>query len=106
MLELVGVVEGAVEDIFVVRVPCLRVVRLLGERGDEVVVDAGGEHAGGRCAVLTCVEEACDGDRLGRLIQVGVVEVMTGALPPSSRWTRLRSSAAAFATSMPAGRSR
>ena len=28
--------------------------------------------------------------------------MMTGALPPSSRWTRLRSSAAAFATSMPA----
>src|ERR1700735_3733037 len=27
---------------------------------------------------------------------------MTGALPPSSRWTRLRSSAAALATSPPA----
>ena len=29
-------------------------------------------------------------------------KTMTGALPPSSRWTRLRSAAAASATSMPA----
>src|SRR5437879_10817376 len=29
-------------------------------------------------------------------------KTMTGALPPSSRWTRLRSAAAAWATSIPA----
>ena len=42
------------------------------------------------------------GDVLGRVFQVGIVEDETGAFPPSSRWVRLRSAAAAGATSYPA----
>ena len=50
-------------------------LRLLGERGDEVVVDAGrGEHPGRRGAVLAGVEVAGDGDALGGGLEVGVVE--------------------------------
>ena len=51
------------------------VLRLLGERGDEVVVDAGtGQHAAGGGAVLAGVEPAGGADGLGGLLDVGVVE--------------------------------
>jgi hypothetical protein len=73
-LELVGVVERAVST------SSSSGGRwcaggLLGERGDEVVVDAGrGDDPGGRGAVLTGVEVAGDGDGLGGGLDVGVVE--------------------------------
>ena len=52
-----------------------RATGLLGQRGDEVVVDAGaGEHAGRGGAVLAGVEVAGDGDALGGGFDVGVVE--------------------------------
>ena len=74
-LELVGVVERAVEDVLVVGQAGLDALGLLGEGGHEVVVDAGpGEHAGGGGAVLAGVEVAGDRDVLGGLLEVGVVE--------------------------------
>ena len=73
--ELVGVVERAVEHLAVVGRPGLRVARLLGERGDEVVVDARArQHAGRGRAVLPGVEVAGDRDVLGGEREVGVVE--------------------------------
>ena len=70
-----SLLSGAVEDVLVVGQPGRGVLRLLGEGGDEVVVDAGpGEHAGGRRAVLAGVEVAGDRDALGGLLDVGVVE--------------------------------
>ena len=74
--ELVRVVHRAEEGVRVVGQPDRgRPLGVLGERGDEVVVDArGGEHAGGGGAVLAGVEVAGDGDALDRRLDVGVVE--------------------------------
>jgi hypothetical protein len=73
--ELFGVVQGSVKDILVLGGSGLRVLRLLGYRGDEVVVDARpGEHAGGGGAVLPGVEVAADSNSLCRCLQIGVVE--------------------------------
>ena len=74
--QLAGVVDGAEEGVRVVGEPDRgRALRVVGERGDEVVVDVrGGEHAGGRGAVLAGVEVAGDGDALDRRLDVGVVE--------------------------------
>src|SRR5829696_152271 len=75
-VELVLVVQGAEEHVLVVGEPGLgAVLRLLGERGHEVVVDAGtGEHPGGGGAVLAGVEVAGHRDGLGGRLEVGVVE--------------------------------
>ena len=52
-----------------------RAPRVVGERGHEVVVDAGGDQdAGGGRAVLAGVEVAGDRDALDRGLDVGVVE--------------------------------
>ena len=74
-VELVRVVERAVEHVLVVGQPGLGALGLLGQRRDEVVVHAGpGEHAGRGGAVLAGVEVAGPGDALGRGLDVGVVE--------------------------------
>ena len=73
--ELVGVVQGAVEDVLVVGHAGARAPGLLGERGEEVVVHArAGDDAGGGGAVLSGVEVAGAGDALGGGLDVGVVE--------------------------------
>ena len=74
-LELVGVVQRAVEDVVVVRRAGLGVAGLLGQRLGEVVGDPRpDEHAGGGGAVLPGVEVAGDRDVLGGVGEVGVVE--------------------------------
>ena len=95
-VELVGVVERAVEHVLVVGHAGLGALGLLGQRGDEVVVHARpGEHAGGGGAVLAGVEVAGLGDRRSAAFSMSASsKTITGALPPSSRWTRLRSAAA------------
>ena len=74
--DLVRVVDRAEERVGVVGHADLgRALGVLGERGDEVVVDAGpGEHAGRGGAVLAGVEVAADGDALDGGLDVGVVE--------------------------------
>ena len=78
MGELVGVVHRRHQGVLVagaVRVGRRGAAGLLGERGDEVVVDARrGQHPGGGGAVLPGVEVAGDGDGLGGGLEVGVVE--------------------------------
>ena len=74
-VELVDVVERAVENVLVVGLSRGRAARLLGERRHEVVVDLrAGEHP--RCggAVLAGVEVPADRDGLGGRLEVGVVE--------------------------------
>ena len=73
--ELAGVVERPVEHLAVVGRPGLGVARLLGERGDEVVVHARArQYAGRGRAVLAGVEVAGDRDVLGGELEVRVVE--------------------------------
>ncbi len=75
VLELGGVVQGTVEHFLVVGAAGLGALRLFGEGGDEVVVDAGGgEHTGGGRAVLAGVEVAGYRYGLGRRFEVCVVE--------------------------------
>ena len=78
--ELIGVVERTVEHV-VRRRSDLGVAGLLGERGRELLGDAGGhEHPGGRGAVLPGVEVAGHGDVLGRVGEIRVVEDDDGSL--------------------------
>ena len=103
--ELVRVVDRAVEDVLVGGVVAGLDVRFdrLGQRRDEVVVDALlHDDAGGGGAVLAAVEEPGRRDALDRRSMSASSKTTTGALPPSSRWARLRSAAAAVATAMPA----
>jgi hypothetical protein len=74
--ELVGVVDRAEEGVRVVgEADRGRPARVLGERRDEVVVDAGcDEHPGGGRAVLAGVEVPGDGDALDGGLDVGIVE--------------------------------
>ena len=74
--ELVGVVDRAEERVLVVGHADLgRAPGVLGERGDEVVVDPRArEHARRGGAVLAGVEVAGDGDALDGGLDVGVVE--------------------------------
>ena len=74
-LELVGVVERAVEDVRVVRHASLRSLGLFGQRGAEIVGDpCTDQHTGSRGAVLAGVEVPTDRDVFGRELDVGVVE--------------------------------
>ena len=93
-VELVGVVDRAEERVLVVGQPDRRrAARVLGERGDEVVVDAGRrEHPGRRGAVLAGVEVAGDRRCPRRRPRCRRRRRRRpGALPPSSRCTRLTS---------------
>ena len=75
VLELVGVVDRAVEHVLVVGHAGLDSLGRLGDRGDEVVVRTGPGKDSRSCgAVLAGVEVARLGDRTRRCLDVGVVE--------------------------------
>ena len=76
---------------------------LVRERGDEAVVDGRArEDARGRGAVLPGVPVAPETDRSRRRVSTSASSnTMTGALPPSSRWSRLTASAAMWAMRLP-----
>ena len=81
--ELVGVVDRSVQDVLVVRVVAgLGVLGRIGQRGEELVVDAGlGDDPGRGGAVLAAVEEPGHGDALDSRLDVGVVEDHDRRLP-------------------------
>jgi hypothetical protein len=66
--------------------PWAHVLRVVGQGGNELVVDAGlNENARGRGAVLAGVEVTGNRDAFNRALEVDVIENDDGALPPSSR---------------------
>ena len=103
--DLVGVVDRAEERVRVVGHADLGRARgVLGERGDEVVVDPRArEHAGGGRAVLSGVEVAGDRDALDGRLDVGVVEDDDRGLSTELEVDPLESREALSATCMPAG---
>jgi hypothetical protein len=101
-VELVGVVDRAVEHVLVVGLAGLGALACSVSAATKSSCTAGRRARGSRRAVLAGVEVAGDGDRLCGASTSASSNTMTGALPPSSRCTRLTSSAAAFATSLPA----
>ena len=101
-LALAGGVDRAERRLGRERVADHKALRLVGEAGDDVVVDLRArEHARGGGAVLAGVVVAGAGDRLQRALEATSSKTMTGALPPSSRCTRLSVSAAVRAKCLP-----